>query len=419
MKLLVAQFVSILSQVLPLALGQKPAVPLSSSGRWIVGTDDQRVKLRCINWPGHMEPNVPEGLSKQSLDHIADWIPAAGFNCVRLTFSIDMALDPDVDVQESFQRGAASANLSDEDTDSLMQQYSDALDLNPWLEGSSRLDVFDRVQAALWDRGVMTIIDNHVSKAKWCCNLDDGNGWWKDAPGYISANSEYFVADDWLEGLQAMAEWTVGRDGIVGLSLRNELRAHVTQIPFAGDQWLQRMPEAARAVHEANPDLLISIGGLDGGNNLGTLRDDTFNTTGWDDKRIWDAHAYPFTVNTPDAGSCDVLKQEFGFLFGFVLSGDNEQQGPLWLSEFGVQMTGGDNDGLSDDHNDWLKCFVEYLESNDADWALWSIAGSYYVREGEVDREDLYAALDKDWNDWRNPKFKEKLGKMWAVTQLP
>lgn len=403
---------------LPAVLAQddKPAVPLSSSGRWIVDSNGSRVKLRCINWPGHMEPNIPEGLSKQSVDYIADWIAGAGFNCVRLTFSVDMALGPDVSVEESFRTGANEAGV---DEAAVMEQYDMAVEKNSFLADASRLDVFGAVEDALWERGLLTVLDNHVSKAKWCCNLDDGNGWWKDAPGYIEANSQFFDTQEWLDGLEFMAEWSVGRSGVVGVSLRNELRAHVTQIPWGGEQWFEKMPQAARIVHEANPDVLITIGGLDGGNNLAPLKEEAMPIEDWDGKNVWDAHAYSFTVNTPNFGNCDIEKTQYGFLFGFVLSEDTAQRGPLWLSEFGVGMTGGPNDGLSDEDHEYLTCLVGYMENNDADWALWSIAGSYYIREGEVDREDFFAALDKDWSDWRNDKFPGMLGKMWEQTQGP
>jgi endoglucanase len=403
--------------VLPAALAQdKPNVPLSSSGRWIVDNGGSRVKLRCVNWPGHMEPNIPEGLNKQGLDYIADWIGDAGFNCVRLTFSIDMALNQNVGIEESFEKAVEDSGVDEE---ALMEQYEMAVEKNPFLVNATRIEVFEAVHDALWDRGILTVLDNHVSKAHWCCNLDDGNGWWSDAPGYIGANSEFFDTDEWLDGLKTIAEWSVGKEGIVGVSLRNELRAHVTQIPWGGAQWFEKMPRAARIVHEANPDVLVSIGGLDGGNNLGALRNGVMPTEDWKNKNVWDAHAYDFTVNTPDLGNCDILKAQWGFLFGFVLADDTDQQGPLWLSEFGVGMQDGPNDGLSDDHRDFLNCFVEYMENNDADWALWSLAGSYYVREGNVDHEDTYGALSKDWSDWRNDKFKGMLGKMWESTQGP
>lgn len=397
-------------------LAQQPAVPLTSDNRWILDADGARVKFRCVNWAGHMETNVPEGLHKQSIDYIADWIANAGYNCVRLTYSIDMALNQDLGVEDSFRAGAASAGV---DEASVMDLYNAAVEKNSFLADATVIDAFDAVQSALWDRGVMTVLDNHVSKASWCCNLDDGNGWWADAPGYLEANSQYFITQDWLDGLQAMAEWSAGKAGVVGMSLRNELRAHVTQIPWAVDTWMDYMPRAGNIVHAANPDVLVIVGALNGGTDLSALRDSTMDISGWPGKNVWEAHMYSYTVTTPNLGNCDIEKTEYGGLFGFVLEQDNQSVGPLFLSEFGVGMSGGDNSGLNDDDSDYLTCLVGYMEGNDADWAHWAVQGSYYIREGNVDVDETWGALDNSWSDWRNAEFKGMLGKMWDVTQEP
>ena len=51
----------------------------------------------------------------------------------------------------------------------------------------------DAVIAALAHRHIMVILDNHVSRADWCCKDDDGNGLWY--------NAEY-PEEKWL------ADWT-------------------------------------------------------------------------------------------------------------------------------------------------------------------------------------------------------------------
>ncbi|KAK3190726.1 hypothetical protein K4F52_003042 [Lecanicillium sp. MT-2017a] len=396
---------------------EKPKVPLHSSSRWILDSSNQRVKLRCINWAGHLENNVPEGLHKQPIDHVANWIANQGYNCVRLTYSIDMALNPGLGVEDSFRAGAKASGA---DEAGMMKLYDSAVEKNPFLANATVLETFDAVYAALWDRGIMTILDNHVSRAGWCCDLDDGNGWWSDAPGYLSANSRFFDHAKWLDGLKAMAEWSNSRPGVVGMSLRNELRAHVMQIPSAVGVWLDNMPPAARMVHAANPDVLIMVGSLNGGTDLSSLRTHTLDTSGWADKNVWEAHAYSFTITTPDIfGSCPIRKVNYGALFGFVLEQGKPQTGPLFLSEFGAGMTGGGNKGLNDKDYKYLTCLVEYMENNDADWALWAIQGSYYVRDGVLDKEETWGALDYDWNDTRNPEFKGILGKMPDVTQGP
>ncbi|PHH72869.1 hypothetical protein CDD83_4860 [Cordyceps sp. RAO-2017] len=405
----------------PQPTADRPRLPLSASSRWIVDAAGQRVKLRCINWAGHLEANIPEGLHKKSVEHIADWIASQGFNCVRLTYSIDMARHQGVKVEDSFRR-AAKATGADETA--MMRLYAEAVKKNSFLVGSNGnatvIDVFDRVQSALWDRGVMTILDNHVSRAGWCCDLTDGNGWWKDARFYMADNSRYFDTAEWRDGLATIATWSRSRPGIVGLSLRNELRASFSQIAFAAETWLSYMSPAARLVHDANPDALIIIGGINGGTDLSPLRTLAMMDLGpWAHKRVWEAHSYSFTVTTPNFGICSLLKAEYGGLYGFVLEQDKPYTGPLFLSEFGVGMTGGPRDGLSDKDARYLTCLVDYMSGNDADWSLWAIQGSYYVRDKVVDMNETWGALDHDWRDWRNPKFKAMLGKMVDMTQSP
>lgn len=411
-----AYLVSLVTLLSTLTLGEKPSTPLHSSSRWILDAHGARVKLRCINWAGHMEANIPEGLHKQSIPYLADWIASAGFNCVRLTYSTDMALAPHLRVRDSFRAAAAETKVPE---NAMLALYDAAVAANPFLASATVADVFARVIDELWLRGVMTVLDNHVSKASWCCNLDDGNGWWSDAPIYLAANSRYFDSAKWMDGLKAMAAWSRNRPGVVGMSLRNELRATWTQILFASGTWYSKMTAAARAVHETNPDLLVVVGGLNGGTDLSPLRTRNMDTASFRDKLVWETHDYSFTVTTPETGNCDVTKTNYGLFFGFVLGQGKSYTGPLWLSEFGVNMQGGPNSGLSDADFTYLTCLVSYMESNDADWSLWAIQGSYYVRDGVLDQEETWGALDRDWKDWRNKNFKGLLGKMWTMTQRP
>ena len=179
------------------------------------------------------------------------------------------------------------------------------------------------------------------------------------------------------------------------------------------------MRPAARVLHEANPDALVVVGGLNGGADLSTLRARPMDVSPWRSKHVWESHEYPFTVTTPDFGNCELTKANYGLLYGFVLEQDKDYTGPLWLSEFGVNMQGGPNDGLSDGDLAYLTCLVSYMENNDADWALWALQGSYYVRDGVVDKDETWGALDRAWSGWRNPRFRELLGKMFESTQGP
>lgn len=67
-------------------------------------------------------------------------------------------------------------------------------------------------------------------------------------------------------------------------------------------------------------------------------------TGAWGGKRVWEMHAYSFTVNFPEldvGGGCEVAKAQYWAWSGFVLEEGRAWTGPLWVSEFGVGMTGG------------------------------------------------------------------------------
>ncbi|XP_022969773.1 uncharacterized protein LOC111468874 [Cucurbita maxima] len=78
---------------------------LSTNGRWIVeATTGQRVKLMCVNWPGHMQAMLIEGLHLRPLDNITASVAKLHFNCVRLTYSIHMfTRHANLTVQQSFE----------------------------------------------------------------------------------------------------------------------------------------------------------------------------------------------------------------------------------------------------------------------------------------------------------------------------
>jgi endoglucanase len=416
------------------------ALPLRTDSRWVLDANGERVKLKCVNWAGHMEPNTPEGLHKQSIEYIADFVAEQGFNCVRLTFSIDHARAPDVKVSEAFTAAAEPAGVSVDDMNNL---YSAVAQKNPsFTADTTTRDVFEAVIAALWARGVMTILDNHVSKASWCCklpftstilmlcsfeltisqgNLDDGNGWWDEGFGYNDLNSRYFKTQEWLDGLTAIATWATTQQGVVGISLRNEIRE---LLPFQGldnrGDWYNFMKQAGERVHEAHPDVLVIAGGTLGGTDLSHLKLRDFDFSAWAGKLLWEWHAYSYTVNFPNSGEdCGFTKGQYGFNNGFVLEQGRSWTGPLILSEFGFGMAGGERDGLNDQDRTYFDCIKEYVLENDSEWAIWGLMGSYYVREGQVDYDEGYGVMDRDWVGLRNSRLPELLGEMFNTHQFP
>ncbi|KAE9407560.1 cellulase family protein [Gymnopus androsaceus JB14] len=405
---------AILGVVLP-ALAQ--TLPLQTESRWILDATGARVKLRCINWAGHLETNIPEGLHVQTIDYIADFIQAQGFNCVRLTYSIDYALNPTISVQDSFTAAANASGLPLETLDGL---YSQVVATNPFVADATVQDVRSAVIAALWDRQVMTILDNHVSKASWCCSLDDGNGWWDTAPIFVAENSQYFNTTEWLEGLTAIATWAQSQTGVVAMSIRNELRPFpLLQDTDNHDAWYEYVTQGAQAVNVANPDVLIIIGGSQSAEDLSFIKSRPLDIT-WTGKHVFEMHAYSFSVSYVNPlNICSVALAEYGLLDGFVLTQNEAYTAPLILSEFGVGLSGGPNDGISDADLSYFNCIMQYMEGNDMEWALWALQGSYYIRQGVADVKETWGLIDYDWVGLRNEQFLPMMANLFLVTQGP
>jgi endoglucanase len=106
---------------------------------------------------------------------------------------------------------------------------------------------------ALADAHIMVILDNHVSRADWCCNDTDGNGLWY--------NAEY-PEFKWLKDWQTIVRRYKTERWVVGADLRNELRNGAA---WGGTNpkldWHAEAGRGGNAVLAANPLLLIMVEG--------------------------------------------------------------------------------------------------------------------------------------------------------------
>ncbi|KAF2003058.1 glycoside hydrolase family 5 protein [Amniculicola lignicola CBS 123094] len=391
--------------------------PLHTSSRWILDSANKRFKLRCINWAGHMEAHLPEGLQHQPLTSLSSQISTSGFNCVRLTFSIEMALNPSLLVKDSF---ATLAERAGADVSAVNNLWTSVQTQNPWIQDLSIGTAWGRIVDELGSKNIRVILDNHVSHASWCCNLDDGNGWWDASVPYIASNSRFFNTSNWLLGLSAMAHFSADHPAVAGIGLRNEIR-EIPVVQNRGD-WYTFVAQGARAVHEANPDLLIAVGGALSSTDASFLRARPFDRSPFGNKVVWEWHQYTFSPPwIASFKNCAIWKSVVGGFTGFLLQENQAYTGPLWLSEFGVGMTGGtpERNGLGEDDYKYLKCLVEYAAGNDGDWALWAIQGDYYVRDGQVNNNEGWGLLNSDWSAWRNPAVKDIIAPLFKVTQGP
>ena len=400
-----AQFCLLTSLLISIVNGQV----LHTSSRWILNSNNERIKLRCINWAGHGEVNVPEGLHAQSLNTITSWIANAGFNCVRLTYSIDMALNPNQKVSDSFTAAASSTGAGSK----LTALYTTAASKNPFLSSGTTLGAYSEIIKSLGNHGIMVILDNHNSHAGWCCSTGDGNGWWDSASGYNADNSRYFNTANWLKGLAAMATFGKSYPNVIGLSLRNELRAVGSQDGNSHADWYNIVGQATSAIHAANPNALIVVGGVSYATDFSFLGSKPFDRSKLDNKVVWEFHTYSWSTSLATT-DCAAYTKHLGNVAGYLLTQNKAYTGPLWLSEFGWAQN-----GQTAGETKYIDCLAKYMTNNDAEWAYWALQGSYYYREGTVNYDEGFGVLNKDWSGWRNSSFPKVIGGMFQQTQGP
>ncbi|CAL4886910.1 unnamed protein product [Urochloa decumbens] len=370
------------------------AVTLSTSSRWIVDQAGHRVKLACVNWPSHLEPVVTEGLGRQPVGAIAGMIVSLGFNCVRLTYPI--ALATNATLSSLTVRQSLLAHGLDETVGGVEVNNPGFLDL-------TLMDSLKAVVSALGEKEVMVILDNHVSKPGWCCGADDGNGFFGDRD---------FDADLWVDGLAFMANFFSDVPNVVGMSLRNELRGP-RQNP---DDWYTYMQRGAEAVHAGMPRALVIMGGLSYDTDLSFLATRPVAVSfGAEGKLVFEVHWYGFSdarawesrnANEVCAGAARAFDRRAGFLQarGF----------PLFLSEFGADLRGGDVRG-----NRYFPCVAAVAAERDLDWAYWALQGSYALRQGVVGMDEVYGVLDWSWSKVRNETMLPRIQALQRPLQGP
>jgi hypothetical protein len=65
--------------------------------------------------------------------------------------------------------------------------------------------------------------------------------------------------------------------------------------------------------------------------------------------------------------------------------------------------------GEEQNSNRYLNCFIAYAAELDLDWALWTLVGSYYYRQGIIGMEEFYGVLNWDWTQVRNATFMQRI----------
>ncbi|KAE9373559.1 glycoside hydrolase family 5 protein, partial [Stipitochalara longipes BDJ] len=372
-------------------------LPFSSSDRWIVDANGNNVPVVGINWPGAADTMLPEGLGYQSIADIVQWLTDTGFNTVRLTFAIEM-------VDDILDNGG-DVTLSDTLTKALGQEngtiiLAKIISNNPqFTANTTRLQVFDAVAAGLAAQNIYVHLDNHVSKAMWCCSLTDGNSWFGDT---------YFDTDKWIRGLSYMA--THGKANwqtFSSMGLRNELRPALTGAPnlqpYTWSTWKTYMTAAASAIYSTNPDVLIYFSGLESDFNIepavggSTLLDPGFSfdvaSYEWAHKLVFEMHEYDENISS----SCPIYETILESFGADATTRTTGNRGPLVISEWGHDET----DASDAWQSAYSQCLTQFMVDRQLGWMLWVLAGSYYIRSGTQDYDETYGLLDHTWSSYR------------------
>lgn len=164
------------------------------------------------------------------------------------------------------------------------------------------------------------------------------------------------------------------------------------------------MQRGAEAVHSANPDVLVILSGLNFDKDLSFIHIQPLELT-FTEKIVFEMHWYSFTDGMAwESGNpnqvCGRVKNNVMRLSGFLL----EQGRPLFVSEFGIDLRG---TSVNDDR--YMNCFASVAADLDLDWALWTLVGSYYLREGIVGLNEYYGVLDWSWCQARNSSFMQRI----------
>ncbi|RCH70236.1 glycoside hydrolase [Streptomyces sp. SDr-06] len=374
--------------------------PLSARGRYLVDATGARFKLKAANWGGGQgswtgsgdiaDPanhhagedsyNIPLGVDRVPLANLLADFHRLGINSVRLPFSNALV--------------HATTPVPDA-----------AVAANPELRGSTPLQVYDAVVAALTHDGFAVILNNHTNTARWCCGLDGNERW----------NTSQSTAQ-WVDDWGFMAGRYKDNKRVVGADLYNEVRRTVLDDPNWGGgddhDWFGAAQQAAdRILTQADPDLLVIVEGINWTGipadglphdrpTLAPVRtlSHTLLRSG---KLVYSAHFYGFTGphhsgahgtgETHDpryqdlsrADLFDVLRRQ-----AFFVTDEGEHYtAPLWVSEFGTGASETDAKARA-----WFADFTDYLSANDTDFGYWPLVGL----RGPAGQGDDYALLRYD-----------------------
>ena len=352
----------------------QPALPLHTSGRYIVDNNRARVRLNGVNWYGAESSDyVVAGLQAATLQSIVQQIKSLGFNVVRLPWSNQLY-----------------------ESNPVVADY--ALAANPGLEGEHALTILDQVISALTGAGVMVILDNHNSDAEWCCSTSDGNSLWY--------NSQY-PQTSWIADWQGMAQRYASNPLVVGADLRNEPRGTATWGGSSATDWHAAAELGGDAVLGVNPHLLIFVEGISYALDLSGAQNLPVQLS-VPNQLVYEAHNYGFDYSNL-GGYSDYLSR-ITPKWAYLVTGGNPQ--PLWIGEFGTCNTADTciDSNSSNDGGYWFNMITALMQQYGLDWTYWAVNGTQSTGSSRTyGAAEGYGILNPSWSGTSNAALMARM----------
>jgi endoglucanase len=246
----------------------------------------------------------------------------------------------------------------------------------------------------------MVILDNHRSRADWCCDEAHGDGLW-----YTRAYPE----SAWLADWRTMAARYRHTKNVVAAELRNEIRPDPSLAPGPttatwGDghpltDWRAAAERGGNAVLAANPDLLVIVGGTEYQGNLTGVATAPVRLR-VPHRVVYAPHDYRWFESPAELSDYAAYKAKLDSRWGYILA---QGIAPLYLSEFGTCTNPSPTEQCDPLDPTYLSDVTRYLRETDMDWAYWPLNGTQSAGYGRTHGVvEAYGLLNADWSDYGN-----------------
>lgn len=336
-------------------------LPLRTRGRDIVDSRGRRFKLVSVNWYGASdELLVPGGLDIQHRDVIAETIKRLGFNSVQLPYADEMVTKNPV-------------------------PYSQHLSANPDLIGLPAMDVFHAIIQSLTDANIAVIVNNHITKATWCCGADPCDAGW--ANGHLGGLcSVRQTEEEWVRHWETIMTPHVNNSLVIGVDLRNEIRGLWGTMPWF--KWARAAEKCGNRLLKMNRDWLVVVEGTESSNDLSGVKGRPVELE-VAHRVVYSAHVYGWSgwgswggrfMQREYESFAETMRHNWAYLV-------EDDIAPVWVGEFGAShlpSMGGAN---------YWQHLMRFLKSVDADFGYWALN----PRKPSGNVSETYSLVGDDW----------------------